>query len=140
VQSIHLALSIGFALFACEACGDGPPIRTASGEHVTGVSYEERFPLSSDTHETTFHGDRLRRAVEMMDRTGMIAMSGTYQAIGALDKSMLIVTITAENTQRKLVIKNCAEPTVCGFFANAVKSELVDKAPVVCRDAIPCTR
>jgi hypothetical protein len=120
------------------ACEPAAPIKTASGERIGGVSFEERFPLSNDGHETTLHSDRLRRAVEMMDRAGVIAMSGNYEAPGVLDKSTLVLTVTTfDNRERKLTLKNCAEPHVCAFFTEAVKSGVAEKMPVVCRDATP---
>jgi hypothetical protein len=127
--------------FVAVACEPAPPIKTASGERIGGVSYEERFPLSNDGHETTLHGDKLRKAVDMMDRAGVIALTGNYEATGVLDKSTLVVTVTtSDNHERKLVMKNCAEPHVCAFFTEAMKSGLVDRLPVVCRDALPCTK
>ncbi|MDB4936489.1 MAG: hypothetical protein JWP87_3461, partial [Labilithrix sp.] len=72
---LPLAVTFVLATLACAACAPPPPIKTSSGEHIGGVSYEERFPLSNDSHDTSFHGDRLRRAVEMMDRAGVIALS-----------------------------------------------------------------
>lgn len=123
---------------AALACEPAAPIKTASGDRIGSVSYEERFPLSNDGHETTLHGDRLRRAVEMMDRSGVMAMSGNYEAPGVLDKSTLVVTVTTiDNKERKLTLKNCAEPHVCAFFTEAVKSGIVEKMPVVCRDTTP---
>lgn len=127
--------------FVALACEPAAPIKTASGERIGGVSYEERFPLSNDGHETTLRGDKLRKAVEMMDRAGVIAMTGNYEANGVLDKSTLVVTVTTfDNRERKLVVKNCAEPHVCAFFTEAVKSGIADRMPVVCRDAIACVK
>ena len=132
-----------FALFAFAslACEPAPPVKTASGERIASVSYEERFPLSNDAHETTLHSDRLRRAVEMMDRAGVTAMTGNYEATGVLDKSTLVLTVTTiDRRERKLVVKNCAEPHVCAFFAEAVKSGVAERLPVVCRDALACVK
>jgi hypothetical protein len=130
----------GFAfLLVCEACEPSVPIKTASGERIDGVSYEERFPLSNDAHDATFHGDRLRRAVEMMDRAGVIGMSGSYGSTAVLDKSTLTITVTtSDKRERKIVVKNCAEPHVCAFFTDAMKNGVVEKMPVVCRDAVAC--
>jgi hypothetical protein len=77
----------------------------------------------------------------MMDKNGVMALQGEYAASGVLDKSTLVVTITtAGSRERKLVVKNCAETHVCAFFAEAVKSGVAEKTPVVCRDAVPCTK
>jgi len=105
------------------------------------VSFEERFPLSTDANEVTFHGDRLKRAVEMLDKAGAIALSGDYAATGVLDKSTLVLTVrNADQKERKLTLKNCAEPHVCAFFTEAVKNGVVEKLPVVCRDPVPCAK
>lgn len=130
-----------FAFAGTFACEPSAPIKTSSGERIGAVSYEERFPLSNDGHETTFHGDRLRRAVEMMDRAGVISMTGNYEATGVVDRSTLVLTVTTiDNKERKLVVKNCAEPHLCAFFAEAVKSGVADKTPIVCRDALACVK
>ena len=135
---VSAALAIVLAAVACEP---PPPIKSASGERIESISYEERFPLSTESHEVTFHGDRLRRAVALLDRHGVTALSGEYAATGVLDKSTLVLEVhTAGNGGRKLLLKNCAEPHVCAFFAEAVSSGVVDKLPVVCRDPLACTK
>jgi hypothetical protein len=136
----HLVVLVALGLSSL-ACEPPPPIKTASGERIDGVSYEEKFPLSNDGHETTLHGDKLRKAVAMMDRAGLIAMTGNYEAPGVLDKSTFIVTVTtSDNRERKLFVKNCAEPHLCAYFTEAVKSGLADRMPVVCRDAVACVK
>lgn len=128
-----------FAVLA--ACDPGPPIRAASGEHIGGISYEERFPLSNDVHNASFHGDRLRRAVELMDKNGVMPLTGEVAATGVLDKSSLTIVVTGtDGRERKLVVKNCAEPHVCAFFAEALKNGIVEKLPVVCREPVACTK
>ena len=122
------------------ACEPVPPVKTASGERIGGVSYEEKFPLSNDANEVTFQGARLRRAVELLDKHSVFALSGDFQASGVLDKSTLVLVIrNAENRERKVVVKNCAEPHLCAFFADAIQRGLVEKLPVICREAIACT-
>lgn len=134
------SLALGGGSLALSACDTGPPVRTASGELIASISYEERFPLSNDAHDVTFHGDRLRRVAEMMEKSGALALKGDFAASGVLDKSTLVVTVTTSNAQaRKIVMKNCAEPHVCAFFAEAVKGGLAERAPVVCRDAVACS-
>jgi hypothetical protein len=131
-----LALALVAALGACD---EGPPIKTASGERIGGVSYEERFPLSNDVHSVSFHGDRLRRAVELMDKDGVTGLTGEVASTGVLDKSSLTIVVTGtDGRERKLVVKNCAEPHVCAFFAEAVKSGIAEKLPVVCREPVAC--
>jgi hypothetical protein len=122
------------------ACEPAPPIKTGSGERIGGVTYEERFPLSNDGHETTLRGDKLRKAVELMDQAAVFAMlPGTYQAKGVLDKSTLVFTITTfDKRERTLIVKNCAEPHLCAFFAEGVRTGVVERVPVVCRDGLVC--
>ena len=139
-QLLAIGISLSSAL-ASVACEPAVVLKTASGEQVVGVSYEEQFALSSGPREVTFHGDRLRRVAEMMDRDGVIAMAGSYEASGVIDKSILTITVTARgDRERKLVLKNCAEPHVCAFFAEAVGSGLVSRMPGACRDAVACTK
>jgi hypothetical protein len=133
---VRVAVALSFIFFACSS---GPPIKTTSGEVIEGVTYEERFPLSTDVHEVTFRGDRLRTAVALMDQAQVIGMTGDFQAPAGVDKSTLVVTIHgAENRVRQIFVKNCAEEHVCAFFAAAVKSDIVEKAPAVCRDGVRC--
>ena len=130
--------AVGISGLAC-SCSSGPPIRTASGELIEGVSYEERTPLSTEVREVAFRGDRLRSAVALLDRAGAIGMSGSYQATSVVDKSTLVLTIHAgEQRVRKILVKNCVEPHVCAFFAAAVQGELVDTVPIVCREGPLC--
>jgi hypothetical protein len=138
VERPLILVAAGFCLYACSS--PGPPVKTASGEVIEGVSYEERFPSSTEVHEVSFTGERLRTAVALMDRAEVIGMSGNFQAMEGGDKNTLLVTIRgAENRQRKIFMKNCAEEHVCAFFAAAVKSNLVEKAPDACRDGVRCT-
>jgi len=119
-------------------CSSGPPVKAASGELIESVSYEERFPLTKDVHEVTLTGDRLRQALPLMDRAEVTAMSGDFVAPG-MDKSMLVFTVrNVDQRERKIVLRNCAEPHVCTFFAAAFKGNLIERMPVVCRDGGRC--
>lgn len=131
-----MLVALGVTSLACEP---PRPVKSASGELVTEVSYEEKFPLSNDSHETELRGDQLRRAVPLLDKHGVMALSGDFKATGVLDKSTLVVVIHgAGASKRTTLLKNCAEPHVCAFFAEALKSGVVEKLPVVCRDAVAC--
>ena len=135
----RFSVTVGLLAFLGLACEPAPPIKTGTGERIGGVSYEERFPLSNDGHSTTLRGDKLRRAVEMMDQAGLISMTGHYEGKGVVDKSTLILTVTTfDNRERTLTVKNCAEPHLCVFFAEAVRRGIVEREPVVCRDAVAC--
>ncbi len=139
---MHRVAALHVLVFALIACAPTKPIRTASGEMIDGVSIEERFPLSPDAHEVSFHGDKLRKAVELLDQHGVIALTGSYEpAKNVLDKGTVTVVFhSPDNRQRTIVVKNCAEPHVCAFFADALKSGITERAPVVCRDAVACIK
>lgn len=104
---------------------------------IESVSYEERSGPSPEQHEITLKGEPLAKAIELMDRSQVTGMSGSFQSADSPNKSVLVVTIRGL-TQRKILVKDCAEQRVCAFFAAAVKSEIVKEAPVVCRDGVRC--
>jgi len=143
VQPRHAPLATLLAsVVAVAACGPVVPVKAASGERIGMVSYEESFSLSKETQEVSLSGDALRRAVEMMDRAGVMTMpAGTHEVKGVLDKSTLTLVIrTVDNRERKVIMKNCAESHICAFFAEAVKGGVVDKTPALCRDAVACAK
>ena len=132
------SLLVGFAV-AIAACSS-PPAQSASGELIESITYEERFPLTTDVKEITIKGERLGKALPLLDRAQVTPLSGTFVAAEpGVDKSTLVVTIHGGSQRdRTIVVKNCAEPRVCSFFAAAFKSELVERVPVVCRDGARC--
>lgn len=140
--ALALVVITSSATLAVVACAPTPPIKTASGELVDGVAFEEHFPLSKDGREVTLHGDKLKAAVPLLDKHGVMAMSGNYEpAKSVLDKGTLVIAIhSPANKQRSITVKNCAEPHVCAFFAEAVQTGLTDKTPVVCRESVACTK
>jgi hypothetical protein len=124
------------------ACDATPPIKTATGERLEGVSVEERFRLSDAVYEASFRGERLRRAVELMDKHGLFAMEeGTYEATGVLDESTVtVVIVSAEKKERRIVVKNCAEKHFCGFADEAKSAGILKKQPMVCRTEKTCSK
>lgn len=128
-------LALGLSLLA--SCSGGAPAKTSSGELIDSVSYEERLAPSPDLHEVTLKGERLAKAIELMDRAQVTGLSGSFQSADSANKSVLVLTINGL-TRRQILIKDCAEPRVCAFFAAAVKSEIVKEAPAVCRDGVRC--
>ncbi len=76
----------------------------------------------------------------MMDQEQVTGLSGTFVAAEpGVDKSTLVVTVHGQGqSKRTIVVKNCAEPRVCSFFAKAFKGEIVERVPVVCRDGARC--
>lgn len=127
-------------LGACLAACSSPPAQSASGERIESITYEERFPLTTDVEEIAIKGERLSKVLPLLDRAQVTALSGTFVAAApGVDTSTLVVTIHgASQRNRTIVVKNCAEPRVCSFFAAAFKSELVERVPVVCRDGARC--
>lgn len=139
---VALALVVFSSSAALVACAPTTPIKTASGELVDGVAFEEHFPLSKDGREVTLHGDKLKAAVQLLDKHGVIGMNGNYEpSKSVLDKGTLVVSVhSPDDKQRSVTVKNCAEPHVCAFFAEAVQTGVTDKTPVVCREAVACTK
>lgn len=130
----------GFVVAAVLVACSSAPARSASGELIESVTYEERFPLTTDVKEITLEGDRLSKAVPLMDQTQITGLASTFVAAEpGVDKSTLVVTVHgAGQRKRTIVLKNCAEPRVCSFFASAFKSAIVERVPVVCRDGARC--
>ncbi|CAN5854694.1 hypothetical protein BH11MYX4_BH11MYX4_56620 [soil metagenome] len=139
VKSVKRPSILALSALLLLACSSGPPAKAASGELIESVTYEERFALSTDVHEVKLTGDRLRQALPLMDRAEVTAMSGDFVATGVMDRSTLVFTVrNADQHERRIVLKNCAEPHVCTFLAAAFKDNLIDKMPLVCRDGGRC--
>jgi hypothetical protein len=139
VKGLALVLAAPPLFLSLAGCSPPAPVTAASGESIEQVSYEERFPLTTDVKEVTWRGERLAKAVPLMDRAGVTGMSGTYLAPNVVDRSTLVVTIKgAGGRDRQIFVKNCAEPHVCSFFAEASRAALVEKVPLVCREAVLC--
>lgn len=123
------------------ACAAPAPVKSASGEAIAAVTIEERFALDKEVREASLRGDRLRDAVPLMDRHGVLGMSGAFVGEGVLDQSTLVLTVRpAAGPARQIVVRNCAEPKVCAFFAEAAGKGLVDHRPLACRGDTPCAR
>ena len=133
---------VGFALaVALAGCSSSPPIKNAAGDRIDGVSVVEAFPLSDKVYDMSFHGARLRRAVELMDKHGVFAAAGNHSAGTVMNKSTLTLTVKgADGSEKKVVAKNCGETHLCAFFEEASKEGIVEKLPAICRDPLPCTR
>jgi hypothetical protein len=132
--AVVLVLSIPAA-----ACDPPPPIKTSSGMRIASVEYKEAFARSDDVHQTTFHGDRLRRAVELMDKNGVFALSGTYEAKGVLDSSTLTIVVrSTDEKETRIVVRNCAEPHVCAFMSAAAGEGVVERMPLACKSTNAC--
>lgn len=127
-------------LATATGCNPSPPIQTSSGMAVEGVEIQESFARSDEVHQTTFHGKRLRRAVELMDENGVFGLSGDYGAKGVLDSSTLLVLVHgADHRDTPIQLRNCAEAHVCAFMAEAVSEGVVERLPLVCRSSNRCS-
>jgi len=127
-------LAVG-SLLGCEP---PPPIKTSTGERIDSVTYEEKFARTTDTHEGSFRGDRLRKALELMEKRGLLEREGTYAAAGVVDTSTLTIVVKSAAKERRIELRNCAEEHVCGFFADAQSQGVVEKQPVVCKSGKVC--
>lgn len=128
-------------LLLLAACESSPPIKSASGELIDGISFEETFPLSNDVKDTTLRGERLRTAVAMMDKHGVLALKGEYRASGVLEKGTLTIVVKpVAGAERRVVFKSCGQENVCSFFAEATGQGIVEHMPVLCRNPVACDK
>jgi len=140
-HALRTALSAFAALGLVAGCEKPPPIKSPAGEAIEAVTYEERFALSPDAHEGSFRAERLKKALEMMDKRGLLAMEGSYEVKGVVDSSTLTVVVKPTGgKERRITLKNCSEEHVCGFFTDAQAAGVVDKVPQVCKSAKTCEK
>jgi hypothetical protein len=122
-------------------CDSGPPVKTSTGEAIEFIAIHEQFALSTDVKGDRLHGERLRKALEIMERTGAFAVEGDYAARGVVDKTSLTVTVrSAGGRERSMVMKNCAEPKMCAFLSEAHKAHVIDREPAACKSDKPCEK
>lgn len=139
--SAGLVAAAGVGGLVAAGCEKPPPIKSPSGEAIDIVTYEERFALSSDTHDGSFRAERLKRALEMMDKRGVLAMDGAYEVKGVVASSTLTLVVKpSAGKERKITLENCSEEHVCGFFADAQAAGVVERQPQVCKSAKPCDK
>jgi len=129
-----------FVLIASVASACTPQVVvTEAGERITGISLEEHYALTTDVRESTFRGDTLKKMVASMDKHGVFSLTGTYEARGVLDDGSVIVVIrTADDRERRIVVKNCMEPHLCEFLGDALADGSVHHKPSVCRTQNVC--
>src|SRR5688572_5196487 len=128
-------LGVVVTAIAVVACDSGPPIKTASGELIDSIKFEETFPLSNDVKDSSLGGERLRNAVALMDKHRVFDLRGEYKASGVLDKGTLTIVIKpVAGAERRTTIKSCGHEAVCAFFAEASANGVVDHTPVLCRN------
>jgi hypothetical protein len=123
--------------FACD--GGGPPVKTASGERIDRLTIEERFATSDEVKETNLRGERLRTAVELMDKHGVMRLQGDFEskAVVVAGTVTLIVKPTT-GAERRIVVKSCAHENVCPFLDAALAKGLIEHKPVACKSEAPC--
>ncbi|MBX3190548.1 MAG: hypothetical protein KF819_26340 [Labilithrix sp.] len=126
---------------AATACKPPPPVTTASGEQVERITLQERFALSTDVKGERLDGERLRKGLPIMERTGAFSVEGDYATSGVVDKSTLTVTITfAGGREHRAALANCAEPKICAFVSEAIKEKLLEREPAVCKSEKVCAK
>ncbi|HEY8080300.1 MAG TPA: hypothetical protein VIF62_39490 [Labilithrix sp.] len=122
------------------ACDPPPPVKNAHGERIDKVELREEFATSDDPREVSWSGDALRKAVELMDKRGVFDMSGSYAAKETMHQATLVlVAKTTDGKERRIEVKDCAEPKVCGFLADMEAAGKFERRPVVCRSTNSCT-
>jgi hypothetical protein len=140
VRAMRLRFVLGIAAIA-SACDSGPPIKTAGGELIDGIKFEETFPLSNDVKESSLSGERLRNAVALMDKHRIFDLKGEHKATGVLDKGTLVIVIKpVAGAERRTTFKSCGHEGVCAFFSEASANGVVDHTPVLCRNPVPCDK
>jgi hypothetical protein len=127
------------AALAIAACEKAPPVKSSSGEQIERISFEESFPLSNDVKESSLRGERLRDGVVLMDKHGVLGLTGERRTSGVLDKSTLTIIVQPTGGgERRLSLRSCSVASVCAFFEEASAQGLVEHKPLVCRNAQPC--
>ena len=140
VKLCALTFGAGVALvLAISACDQGPPVKTASGERLDRITIEERFATSDEVKETTLQGDRLRVAVELMDKRGATGLTGTFESKAVVASGTVTITIKpVSGAERRIVVKSCVHENVCGFLDDALAKGLIEHKPVACKSEAPC--
>ena len=121
------------------ACSDGPPVKTASGERIQKLTIEERFTLSDEVKETTLRSERLRSAVELMEKHGVMRLSGTFESKAVVQTgTVTLIVAPASGPERRIVVNSCAHENVCPFLDAALEKGLIERRPMACRSQAPC--
>lgn len=136
---MHKLVFVGAVGALAFACDEGPPVKTASGERVDRVTIEERFVTSDEVKETSLSGDRLRTAVELMDKHGVMGLKGTFESKAVVASGTLTIIVKpASGAERRIVVKSCVHENVCPFLEAALAKGLIEHKPVVCKSEATC--
>ena len=138
MQKLGIALVTGLAtLLACEG---GPPVKTASGEHIERVTIEERFATSDEVKETNLRSERLRTAIELMEKHGVMSLSGSFASKAVHTGSVTVIVKPKDGQERRIVVQSCAHENVCPFLEEALAKRLIEQRPLACRSDAPCAK
>jgi hypothetical protein len=123
------------------ACEGPPPVKNAHGERIKSVEILEEFASNTDPREASFRGESLQHAVAAMDKRGVWEVSGTFEAKGVIHESTFTLVVrTIDDKERRIVMKDCAEPHVCGFLDDLAAKGRFERKPVACRSSNACAR
>ncbi|MBN9166472.1 MAG: hypothetical protein BGO98_43975 [Myxococcales bacterium 68-20] len=123
------------------ACENGPPVKTASGERIDRLTIEERFATSDEVKETSLRGERLRNAVELMDKHGVTSLKGSFESKAVVHTgSVTLIVKPVERQERRIVVQTCAQENVCPFLEAALAKGLIEHKPVACKSEAPCEK
>ena len=131
-----LALLCGFAVVT--SCTGRPPVTTASGERIDAVTVEESFATSEDVRETSFRGDRLRTAVDLLEKHGILGLTGSFESKAVHTGKVTLIVKPSGAAERRIVVDTCVHERVCAFFHDAHGRGLVERIPVACKSETPC--
>lgn len=123
------------------ACDGPPPVKNSHGERIKSVELREDFATNPEPREVSFRGEGLRQAVEAMDKRGVFDLQGSFEAKGVIHESTLTLVVrTVDDREKRIVIKDCAEPHVCGFLADMESAGRFERKPLACRSSSTCNR
>lgn len=126
---------------SASACDQGPPVKTARGEIIKNVEYEEVYSRSSETNGRTVSGPQLQKFVELLDKHELVSRTGSHDAKGVLDSGTLTLIVRPySGGERKITLKNCSDEKVCAFFKDVHAAGLMQKEPMLCTSAKPCDK
>ena len=129
--------TLAFGCFALAfGCDPSPPIRTSTAQYIKTIEYQESFARSDNTTSVTFRGERLKKAVELMDKHEVFRLYGTHEAKGVLDSGTLTIVVRDDDKRDFVItVKNCAQTKVCAFMKEANDIGLVERLPLVCKQS-----
>ena len=105
------------------------------------MTIEERFATSDEVKETNLRGQRLRAAVELTDKHGVMSLKGSFESKAVVHTgSVTLIVKPAEGKERRIVVQSCAQENVCPFLDAALAQGLIEHKPVACKSEAPCEK